>query len=75
MNAHISMRNSGIHYFMLSNAFFSKIFMASLSKKTKKQHKKNTKKTQKKQMVTSPTDKTRVKWMNSSTSLFIDGQK
>lgn len=71
MNAHISMRNSGIHYFMLSNAFFSKIFMASLSKKTKN----NTKKTPKKQMVTSPTDKTRVKWMNSSTSLFIDGQK
>lgn len=40
-----------------------------------KKQKNNTKKTQKKQMVTSPTDKTRVKWMNSSTSLFIDGQK
>jgi hypothetical protein len=33
------------------------------------------KKQHKKQTVTSPTDKTRVKWMNSSTSLFIDGQK
>jgi hypothetical protein len=41
MNAHISMRNSGIHYFMLSNAFFSKIFIATLSKKTKKTTQKN----------------------------------
>ncbi len=45
----------------------AKFLLQPFQKKQKKQHKKKT--------VTSPTDKTRVKWMNSSTSLFIDGQK